>query len=46
MFVKRRTAACENTHQKNVSVLRKYTKHSLTQTKAIIATLRISINNI
>jgi hypothetical protein len=46
MFVRRRTAACEDTHQKSVSALRKYTKHNLTQTKTIIATLRTGINNI
>jgi hypothetical protein len=29
MCVKRRTAACGNTYQKNVSALRKYIKHDL-----------------
>jgi hypothetical protein len=30
MCVKRRTAAYEDTHKKNVSALRKYTEHNLT----------------
>jgi hypothetical protein len=46
MFVKRKTAAREDTHQKNVSVLKKYTKHGLTQTKAAITTLRTNTDNI
>jgi hypothetical protein len=46
MSVKRRTAVYRDIHQKNVSALRKYTKHSLTQTKVIIAILKTNINNI
>jgi hypothetical protein len=46
MFVRKRTAACEDTHQKNVSALRKHIRHGLTQTKAAITTLKTSINNI
>jgi ribosomal protein S12 len=44
--VRKRTAAYKNTHQKYISALRKYIRHNLTQTKAVIATLRTSINNI
>jgi hypothetical protein len=46
MFIKKRTAAYKNTYQKNASALKKHIKHSLTQTKAIITTLKTSINNI
>jgi hypothetical protein len=45
MCVRRRTAAREDTHQKNASALRKYTRHDLTQTKAVIATSRTGTNN-
>jgi hypothetical protein len=46
MFVRRKTAACEDTHQKNASALRKHTRHGLTQTKAAMATLRTGTDNI
>jgi hypothetical protein len=44
--VRRRTAACGDTHQKNASALRKHTKQDLTQKKAAITILRTGINNI
>jgi hypothetical protein len=43
--VRRRTAACEDTYQKNASALRKYTRQDLTQTKAAITTLKTSTDN-
>jgi hypothetical protein len=46
MSVRKRTAAYEDTHQKNISTLRKYIRHGLTQTKTVITTLRTNINNI
>jgi hypothetical protein len=46
MFIRKRTAAREDTHQKNASALRKHTRHGLTQTKAVIATLRTGTDNI
>jgi hypothetical protein len=46
MSVRRKTAAREDTHQKNASALRKHTRHSLTQTKAVIATSRTGTDNI
>jgi hypothetical protein len=46
MSVRRKTAAHEDTHQKNASALRKHTRHGLTQTKAAIATLRTGTDNI
>jgi hypothetical protein len=46
MFVRRRTAVCENIYQKNTSALKKHIKHGLTQTKAAIVTLRASTDNI
>jgi DNA-binding NtrC family response regulator len=45
MYVRKRTVAYKDTHQKNVSALRKHIKHNLTQTKAIIMTSRTSTNN-
>jgi hypothetical protein len=46
MCVKRRTAAYKDTHQKNTSVLKKHIKHNLTQTKAVITTLKTNTDNI
>jgi hypothetical protein len=46
MSVRRKTAACEDTHQKNASALRKHTRHGLTQTKAAMATSRTGTDNI
>jgi hypothetical protein len=46
MSVRRRTAAYGDTHQKNVSALRKHTRHGLTQIKAVITTLKTGTNNI
>jgi hypothetical protein len=46
MCVRRRTAACGNTHQKNTSALRKHIRHNLIQIKAAIATLKTSTDNI
>jgi hypothetical protein len=46
MFIRRKTAVCEDTYQKNVSVLKKHIRHSLTQTKTVITTLKTSTDNI
>jgi hypothetical protein len=46
MSVRRKTAACEDTYQKNASALRKHTRHGLTQTKAAMATSRTGTDNI
>jgi hypothetical protein len=46
MCARKRTAACENTHQKNINALRKHIKHDLTQTKTVITTLKTNTNNI
>jgi transcriptional regulator len=46
MSVKKRTAVCENTHQKNISALKKHIRHNLAQAKATITILRTNTNNI
>jgi hypothetical protein len=43
---RRRTAVYEDTHQKNASVLKKYTKHNLILTKTVIIISRTNTNNI
>jgi hypothetical protein len=43
---RRRTAVCEDTHQKNASASRKHTKHDLAQAKAVITILRTNTDNI
>jgi hypothetical protein len=45
MCVRRKTAAYKNTHQKNISALRKYTRQDLIQKKAAITTLRTGTDN-
>jgi hypothetical protein len=46
IYARKRTIVYKNTHQKNTSVLRKYIRHNLTQTKIIITTLRTNTDNI